>query len=133
MLVVASVAFAQTNKFAVDPAPVESTKFSILDDEKISTLPREDQDKLRQLQEVSSLSVAVWYPTFRGYRIDWCLEFSSPSNCGRKAATISCKIFGYTQTIGYAMDENYGLTYVLADDVLCNAGFCDAFRWIVCQ
>jgi len=113
----------------------QAQQFRILDDATIGTLAVEVQNELFALQtEVSAQSVVFWYPYYRGYRVDWCLEWGS--NCGQKAANIACKIYGYVKAVGYQIAYDIGSwspTYVLADDALCGADYCDGFSYIVCD
>ena len=74
------------------------------------------------------------YPTIRGYRLDWCRRWAT--DCGRGAANSFCRSKGLSRAKSWKEDPDIGqrsATYVIETGKICDQGFCDGFRYIVCE
>lgn len=74
------------------------------------------------------------YPKIKGYRLDWCLNWTR--NCGARAAVAWCKTKEYKTAVYWKKAENIGdqcTTYVMGDGKLCGEKFCDGFEYITCE
>lgn len=76
-------------------------------------------------------------PKYGGFRLDWC--FTWAQNCGRPVADHYCQIKGFKRALQYKIAHNVGVpNYVRTRLIspgggLCNAYFCDSFKYIQCQ
>ena len=106
--------------------------FDASDTETLSSLSIDAQKEILDIQKNSAEAlVVIDNPRFNGYRIDMCLTWGN--NCGTRAASVACKLYGFSRPASYGVQWNYGLTYVLADDKLCTSSSCDALDWILCE
>lgn len=72
-------------------------------------------------------------PTFRGDRLDWCVNWGE--GCGAPAATAWCKTVGFDESIGSNQAPDIGAstpTRLIATGEVCNQSYCDGFTSITC-
>lgn len=76
-------------------------------------------------------------PHSQGYMLDWCLKWGkseSPNRCGKPVADRFCKAEGFKRSIGYKKWEDPGKpTRQIASGSVCNAQFCDSYKFILCE
>ncbi len=71
-------------------------------------------------------------PKYQGVALDWCYTWGS--ECGTKAANEYCKAKGYHKgALRFLKDNNVGHTKIMRTGQLCNANFCDTFKYIDCK
>jgi hypothetical protein len=73
-------------------------------------------------------------PMYQGYRLDFCLDWSS--KCGEPAASAWCKMKKYDRANSWKQAPDIGAispTKVLQTGQICNQAFCDGFSEIVCD
>ncbi|MBE9571487.1 MAG: hypothetical protein IMF11_12730 [Proteobacteria bacterium] len=74
------------------------------------------------------------YPKYKGYRLDWCLNWGT--ECGEPAASAWCRSKGYDRAIKWAIDKDIGKTSptcVFNTGQVCRDEFCDGFLYITCK
>jgi hypothetical protein len=76
-------------------------------------------------------------PHSQGYLLDWCLRWGkqeSPDRCGKPVAESFCKSQGYKRSVGNKKWNDPGKsTRQIASGDVCNAQFCDSFKYIKCE
>lgn len=92
------------------------------------------------------LSMAAWiftipamaahyaYPTWNGYRLDWCQSFET--GCGKPAADMFCQKKGSPQATGFAIQPHVTFqTMTIGQNAVCDprSHVCDSFSYIDCQ
>lgn len=84
---------------------------------------------------ISSLNAAnivtFHYPKVNGIALDWCKTWAH--GCGKPAADYFCRVHGYLNAYSFAIDENIGYTKILKTGQICNAWYCDSFKFIKCR
>ncbi len=74
-------------------------------------------------------------PIYKGYRLDWCLEWGS--QCGKPAADAWCKAKGYgAGAYSFKIAPHIGSrtpTILFTSEEICDQDFCDGFSKIVCE
>ncbi|MBF0301190.1 MAG: hypothetical protein HQK51_20950, partial [Oligoflexia bacterium] len=74
------------------------------------------------------------YPTYRGYRLDWCRIFEN--ECGAPAANAFCRLNGFSYSNGFQIQNHPGVsTMTIGQNSICNpsAHVCDSFTFIRCK
>jgi hypothetical protein len=71
------------------------------------------------------------HPKVGGIALDWCKTWAH--NCGKPAADYFCRVKGHRWAVSYAMDQDIGYTKILKTGQICNAPFCDSFKYIRCR
>lgn len=72
-------------------------------------------------------------PTYKGDRLDWCLNWGK--GCGRQAANAYCKLRGFQRATDFSQASNIGKsssTRLIGTGAVCDQDFCDGFRRITC-
>jgi hypothetical protein len=72
-------------------------------------------------------------PTYRGDRLDWCLNWGK--GCGREAANAYCRSKGFEKATNFSQASNIGArraTRLIGTGAVCDQDFCDGFRRITC-
>jgi len=72
-------------------------------------------------------------PRIRGARLDWCREWGV--NCGKPAADAFCRARGFRAASRFEIANDIGArspTRVITSGQICNAAYCDGFRFIEC-
>ncbi len=70
-------------------------------------------------------------PEIEGMRLDWCLHFGR--QCGKPAADRYCTTKGLSEAVKWQVEEGIGKTYIIGDKKVCNARYCDGFKFILCR
>ena len=73
------------------------------------------------------------YPTYNGYRLDWCRTFEN--ECGAPAAQAYCQKNGYSHVLSFQiLSHQNQLTMTIGSNAICNPQFhvCDSFATIRC-
>ncbi len=73
-------------------------------------------------------------PTYKGYRIDLCLNWGNM--CVKPAADRFCQINKFREAKSWRIAYDIGHvtpTYILGDDKICDQQFCDGFETIECE
>lgn len=74
------------------------------------------------------------YPTYNGYRLDWCRTFEG--QCGAPAAAQFCQKKGYSTLVGYNIQPALTVpTMTVGSNAICDPRFhrCDSFRYVQCK
>jgi len=72
------------------------------------------------------------YPTWQGYRLDWCREYAS--NCGQGAADAFCKKMGYSRAVSFkGPDMAPNKTKCVGSGQTCEGDLCGGFYYIDCE
>jgi len=74
-------------------------------------------------------SETIYKPKYKKDRLDWCKNWAS--DCGKPAADAYCKYLGYKRSSRFEIDIDVGYTRLITGSV-CDAGFCDSFKYIRC-
>lgn len=82
-------------------------------------------------KEVKSVQSSFNAPEIEGMRLDWCLHFGR--QCGKPAADRYCAAQGHSGALKWQVEEGIGKTYIIGDRKVCNARYCDGFRFILCR
>lgn len=118
----------------MEPSTDEAV-FSVDDEESMKLLSPEAREQISEALAAQDIPRGVTgvvnNPRFNGIRVDYCVVWAE--NCGTPAASIACKLYGYTKPITYGVLWDYGYTYVLASDRICSGTFCDAIEWVLCE
>jgi hypothetical protein len=72
-------------------------------------------------------------PKWKGYRLDWCVNWSE--DCGQPAADAFCKAKGFEYATHFAQDPRIGSldpTRLIGTDAVCDQDMCDGFKYITC-
>ena len=76
-------------------------------------------------------------PRSQGYMLDWCLRWGkmeSPDRCGKPVAESFCKSQGFKRSVGNKKwNDPRKPTRQIASGDVCNAQFCDSFKYIKCE
>lgn len=81
----------------------------------------------------SPTKVTITKPTWKGDRLDWCLNWAT--GCGKDAADAFCKAKGLKTAVRFAQAPNIGTTQktrLIATGAVCDQDFCDGFKFIQC-
>ena len=72
-------------------------------------------------------------PTWKGYRLDVCLQWGT--NCGKPAADAYCKTKGFSGSLDatWDLESGYAATRLIGTDQICDASFCRGFQQIICK
>lgn len=81
-------------------------------------------------QAIASPWVQKLKPTYRGDRLDWCLDYGS--NCGQPVVNEYCKSMGLRGTQYFKQASNIGRTRLMTDAV-CEDSYCDGFDYLYCR
>lgn len=79
-------------------------------------------------------TVTINAPTWKGDRLDWCLNGST--GCGKGAADAFCRAKGLQNAVRFAQAINIGdrpQTRLISTGAVCDQGVCDGFRYIQCM
>lgn len=74
------------------------------------------------------------YPTYNGYRLDWCREFEG--NCGAPAAALFCQKKGFAHLDSFHIQPHVNVpTMTVGSNAVCNPQFhgCDSFSFVRCK
>ncbi len=75
--------------------------------------------------------VRIDNPKVNGIALDWCKTWGI--NCGKPAADYYCQYKGFKEAVSFEKDEDIGYTKILKTGKICNANFCDSFKFIICK
>jgi hypothetical protein len=84
--------------------------------------------------ECQNISRTFAYPTYRGYRLDWCRVFAN--GCGAPAADAFCRAHGYSGNSAFRFQSNPGVpTMTIGQNSVCQPSVhvCDSFTSITCR
>ena len=76
-------------------------------------------------------TVKIINPKVGGIALDWCKTWGH--GCGAPAANYYCRVKGYLYAVDFAKDPHIGYTKILKTGQICNANFCDSFKYITCK
>ena len=79
----------------------------------------------------ASTTITYVHPKTGGIALDWCKTFAN--GCGKPAADYFCKVKGHRWAISFAKENDIGYTKILKTGQICNAAFCDGFKFIKCR
>ncbi|HQP49297.1 MAG TPA: hypothetical protein PKX12_11240 [Spirochaetota bacterium] len=82
-------------------------------------------------QVVKAVQSTFNAPEIEGMRLDWCLHFGR--QCGKPAADRYCAAKGLSAAVKWRVEEGIGKTYIIGDKKVCNARYCDGFKFILCR
>jgi hypothetical protein len=74
------------------------------------------------------------YPTYNGYRLDWCRTFEG--DCGAPAAQAYCQHLGYPILVSFAMQPQVNVeTMTIGNNAVCDPRDhrCDSFSYVRCR
>lgn len=82
-------------------------------------------------QVVKAVQSTFNAPEIEGMRLDWCLHFGR--QCGKPAADRYCAAKRLSAAVKWRVEEGIGKTYIIGDKKVCNARYCDGFKFILCR
>ncbi len=72
-------------------------------------------------------------PTYKGLALDWSYDWGE-IGCGKRVADAFCKTKKFKRSVGYKKREDPGgRTRQISNDSICDANYCDSFRFIMCE